>query len=135
MSLEIAKEFASMIDTGRYDEATQLLSDSCEYTYSEGKYQGRENIIFIYRMNDRESKKLFDEVSYASEVEPTDDGKFRINFVDSLRKGRSWHKVRSFQVLQIEEGQIASIHHYEIPGEIESLRAFYGRATAEMNIS
>ena len=125
MSLILAREFATLLDNNSYDEASQFIAEDCEYHYWEGSYRGRKNIISIYRLNHRESKKIFDEINYSSEAGEMTDGNYKIDFVDKLRKGHKWHEFRSFQIIKFKENQIAHIEHYEIPGEIESLKMFF----------
>ena len=131
MSLKLAEEFAALLDRNRYDEASQLIANECEYHYSEGNYQGQKNIINIYRLNHLESKKVFDEMSYSSVVEEMPDENFKINFTDKIRKGHKWHEFRSFQIIKFRENQVIDIQHCEIPGEMESLRMFYDRARSQ----
>ena len=131
MSLKLVQEFASLLDNNRYDEASQLLAEGCTYHYAEGNYQGRKNIIAIYRMNYLQSKKLFDELNYSSAVEETADGNYRIDFTDKIRKGHRWHEYRCFQLIDCHENQITHVEHCEIPGELDSLRMFYTRPGSE----
>ncbi len=135
MSLKLAQEFATLLNSNRYDEASQFIGENCDYHYSEGNYHGRNNIISIFCLNHRESKKIFDETNYSSVVEELPDGNYRISFVDKIRKDHKWHEFRSLQILTIKENQIVNIRHSEIPGEMESLRLFYSIASSQkMNL-
>jgi len=131
MSLEIAKEFAAFLDANQYDDASQLLAEDCDYHYSEGSYRGNKNIINIYKQNDLQSKKIFDETTYSSEVEELPDGNYRITFVDKIRKGHKWHEYKCYQLIQCADGRIIHIEHREIPGEMESLRMFYSTSRSQ----
>ncbi len=127
MNLKLVRECASLLDKSRYDEASQFLAEDCTYHYSEGNYQGRKNIINIYRLNDLQWKKIFDETQYTSAVEETEDGNYRIDFADKIRKGHRWHEYRSFQLIKCNDDRITHIEHSEIPGEMDSLRMFFSR--------
>ncbi len=131
MSLNYARQFAAFLDANNYDAASGLLSEGCTYHYSEGNYQGRENIISIYRMNHQELKKIMDEITYSSVAEELPDETFKIQLVDKLRLGHKWHEFRSFQIVTIKDEQITHIEHCEIPGEIEALRMFYTTSRAQ----
>ena len=127
MDTNIAQNFAALVDGTKYDEAAVLLAEECTYKYSEGKYQGRDHIINLYRQNHEQLKKLFDEVVYASNVEGTADGIYKIEFFDKIRKGHTWHDFKSYQIVTVADGLITDIEHHEYPGETELLRAFYSR--------
>jgi hypothetical protein len=125
MSTNIAQQFATLVDGTNYEEAAKLLADDCNYQYSEGKYQGRDNIINIYRQNHEQSKKIFDEIVYSSNVEETADGIYKIEFFDKIRKKHAWHEYKCCQIFTVADGLITDIEHHEYPGETELLRAFY----------
>ncbi|MFI5263059.1 MAG: hypothetical protein ACHQM6_00930 [Candidatus Kapaibacterium sp.] len=131
MSLEIAKEFAILLDNNQFDEASLCMAENCEYHYFEGDYRGRENIISLYRQHHEHAIKILDEVNYSSEVSETEDGNYRILFIDKIRKGHKWHEYRCHQIVRFGNNQIVSILHSEIPGEIESLKMFYSRSVPE----
>lgn len=127
METNIAQNFAALIDGNKYDEAAALLAEECKYQYAEGKYQGRDYVINIYRQNFEQSKKIFDEVTYSSNVKETADGVFKIDFFDKIRKGHKWHDFKSYQIVTVADGLITDIEHHEYSGETELLRAFYSR--------
>ena len=129
MSVEIAKEFARCIDSTLYNEAARLLAEDCTYHYSEGEYQGRDAIINIYKQNNIQSNKIFDGVTYSSEVERMGEDVFKIHFIDDIQKGPGQHRFRSFQIVKIKDSLISEIGHFEIPGEMEALQLFYRRMT------
>ncbi|MFI5264704.1 MAG: hypothetical protein ACHQM6_09335 [Candidatus Kapaibacterium sp.] len=131
MSLKIATEFAALLDNNEFGEASELLAENCTYHYFEGDYQGRQNIINVYRMNYLQSKRIFDEMSYTSSVEEMAGGTYKIDFVDKIRKGQRWHEYRCYQVVSFSDNHISCIQHSEIPGEIESLRLFFSRASVD----
>jgi hypothetical protein len=125
MSLQIVQQFATAVDSNRYEDAAKLLAVNCEYHYSEGNYQGRVSVINIYRMNHLQMKKMFDEVMYSSWVDNMTNGLFKINFLDKIRKGALWHELRSSQLIKCQNEFIVDIEHRDVAGEAEGLRAFY----------
>jgi hypothetical protein len=125
MNSNTAQNFAALIDGTKYDEAAALLAEECTYKYFEGKYQGRDNIINLYRQNHEQSKKIFDEVVYSSNVEETAAGVYKIEFFDKIRKQHKWHDYKCYQIVTVADGLITDIEHHEYPGETELLRAFY----------
>jgi len=127
MDTSIAQQFAALVDGTNFDEAAALLAEDCAYQYSEGKYQGRDNIINIYRQNHLQSEKIFDERVYSSKVEETAEGTYKIDFIDKIRKGNAWHDFKCYQIVTVEDGKIVAIDHHEYIGETELLRAFYNK--------
>ena len=132
--MELAQQFASLIDTSSFDEAAALIAEDCAYHYWEGNYQGRDAIIAIYRQNYLQSRKIFDEINYSSDVEAMGDGTYKITFLDKYRKGHKWHDSRCFQIITIKDNLIVEIQHNEIPGEAEALRTFYRIQSNRSNI-
>src|SRR5579872_368191 len=125
MSLLSAQKFAALLDSNNYDEASKMMAEDCEYHYWEGSYRGQDNIISIYRQHHIESKKLFDEITYTSQVEEMPNGNLKISLLDKIRKGGRWHELRSYQIITFQDNLIVHIEHCEIPGEMESFRMFY----------
>src|SRR5688572_6740112 len=117
MMHDLAKQFASLLDKAQFDEASALMSDDCRYTYAEGSYQGPAHIAGMYRSNHNQAQRAFDEVRYASEVEPIDPTTFKMKLFDSYRLGDVWHESKSLQTLRIENGAVVEIRHEEIRGE------------------
>jgi hypothetical protein len=103
MSLKLAREFATALENMHLDEASQFLAEDCGYHYWEGNYEGRANIVAIYRQNDLQSRKVLDEVIYSSEVEEMEDGSFKIHCLDKLRKGHRWHEHRFFEIIKFKD--------------------------------
>lgn len=127
MDTNIAQNFAALVDGANFEEAGQLLAEDCAYQYSEGKYRGRDNIVNVFRQNHQQAMRLFDEIVYSSTVEPLEDGTYKINFTDKLRKKHAWHESHFYQIVTLAGDQIADITHHEIPGEMEASRAFYSK--------
>ncbi len=123
--IDVAYQFASLIDNKQFDEAAALLAEDCSYSYREGSYTGRKNIINIYKMNHLQVKRMFDEIRYSSEVELVNPEKFKIHFTDEVRLGDAWHTSRFDQLLRFEDGQIVEIQDIQLPGEEEAFREFY----------
>ena len=121
----LAEKFANLLDQNLFDDAQQLMAEDCQYHYFEGDYSGRSNIIAIYRTNHNESRKLFDEITYTSEVVPLTDNSCKVFFYDKFRIANKWHTYRCFQILRFEDDLIVEINHHELPEEMEKMREFY----------
>ena len=135
MSLKLATEFATSLDNCQFDNASKVRAEHCKYHYSEGNYEGRENIISLYRQNDLLSKKVVDEIIYSSNVEDIGKGDYKINFVDKIRKGHRWHEHRFYEIVTLADNLIINIEHCDIPGEKESLRMFFSRPSSTSALS
>ncbi len=125
MSLHLAKEFARLIDQQGFDEVSSLIEEDCKYKYSEGKYQGRNSIVAIYRQNYLQSQKLFDEVLCSSTVEETGENTYQINFTDTIRKGPLQHTYHFYEIIVFKDNLIVDIQNCAIHEEDESLRTFF----------
>jgi hypothetical protein len=129
--LQIAQEFATLIDQKKFDDAAQLLAEDCTYHYFEGSYSGRNNIANIYRMLQKSGEGDFDEIVVSSEVDELPDGKYRIRFNDLLRIGERWHALHSEEILSIEDGFVRHIEHPAMPEEARALVEFIREVRAE----
>jgi hypothetical protein len=129
MNFQVVQNFASFLDNTQYKEAGECLSDNCKYQYSEGKYEDRDNITSLYKKLDSLNRRQFDELSYSSHVEQIGENEFKIHYTDKLRKGPLWHEHRFYEVVKVENDLIVDIRNHSIPGESESMREFYTRAT------
>lgn len=122
---DLAVRFASLMDISNFDEASKLLADDCLYHYFEGTYVGREHIMNVYRVNEKQAAQILDEIVYTSDVEELSHNSFKVHFIDRIRIGDNWHKHHCYQLLTFSNDQIVRIEHEEIPGEKEVLVEFF----------
>lgn len=132
MSLELAQKFATCLDTANYADVADLLAEDCTYHHEEGRYEGRQNIIGIYRQNESQLRKLFAEVTFSSTVEEGSGGAILVHYRDRVRKGHRWHELKSYDTLTVEDSKITHIEHSSIPGEEAAFRAFFNLPEIEL---
>lgn len=126
----IAAAFARALDHDDYAAAGALLADECEYHQGSGEVvRGRDQVLTPYRETSEKGKRLFDAVGYRSEVEASQGSTASILFIDTLRRGEHHHEFRCRQTVEVDDrGLIVRIHHHELEGQREALRAFFARA-------
>lgn len=120
---QIAEQFASLMDQNKYDEAGQFMHPDCRYLYQGNVIEGRENILQTYETNYSVALQELDEIRFLSETVP-DNGnlKFRLKYLDRVRKGSSWFEHRCEQTIRFSDNKIIEIEHFNLPGEAEKLR-------------
>lgn len=125
-SLEIAKQFASLMDQNRYLEAGHLMAESCLYKYQGKIIEGVAAIIQTYVDNFESAKGQLDEIQFSSKVVPADAAdNFKLKYLDRIRKGSSWFEHRCEQQIKIADGKVVQIEHFDLPGESEKLKAWF----------
>ena len=129
LHLDTAIRFANALDAG--DDGTiagPMLAEDCIYTIRDKIYTGRDAIVVTYVDSDRNAQEKFDRVEYESEVRPSDDGRYVIQYLDRLTHNGQVHEHRCEQVLSFDEaGLICRIEHIDLPGESEALQSFLDR--------
>lgn len=123
-SFEIATQFAELMDNNLYDQAGKLMSSDCIYKYKNNLLKGNEIILKTYIDNFQWASKTFDQVEFSSKVEQLTDIKFKLKYLDKLRKNMEWHEHRCVQIITIRNGQVNKIEHIDLEGEQESLNKF-----------
>ena len=127
-SIADAKRFAALMDDNQYIEAGKLMADDCRYTYHGNVIIGRDAILKTYIDNYQAALKKLDEIEFISEVEQLDEKKFKLKYLDRIRKGQNHHNHRCEQVIYFKNNQIIEIEHFDLPGENEALQEFYKRS-------
>ena len=108
--------------------AGPMLAEDCIYTIRGHVYTGRDAIMATYVNSDRNAQKKFDRVEYESEVNPSDDGRYVIQYLDRLTHNDQVHEHRCKQILSFDEtGVICRIEHVDLPGESEALESYLDR--------
>ena len=134
-NLQNAIRFAQALDDG--DDGTittAMLCVDCVYTVHDEIHLGADEIIATYVETDKNAKSKLDRVEYQSDVEPTDDGRFAINYLDRLTQSGQTHDHRCQQILTFNDaGLICEILHVDLPGESESLKSFLNSVGVNLN--
>ncbi len=129
LHLDTAIRFANALDAG--DDGTiagPMLAEDCIYKIRDEVYTGRGAILATYVKSDINARKKFDRIEYDSEIEPHDDGRYLIKYLDRLTHNDQVHEHRCEQVLSFDEtGLICRIEHIDLPGESEALQSFLDR--------
>lgn len=122
-TLEVAKQFATLMDQNEYHEAGRLMSSACRYLYQGKVIEGIKEILKLYIDNYEIAQKELDEIQFSSEVEPTaEPGLFTLKYLDRVRRGSSWFEHRCEQKIKIVDGKVVQIEHHDLPGEPEKLQ-------------
>ncbi|MEE9129077.1 MAG: hypothetical protein V3T84_03595 [Phycisphaerales bacterium] len=129
LHLDTAIRFVKALDAS--DDGTiagRMLAEDCIYTIRDRVYTGRDAIMATYVGSDRTARKKFDRVEYESQVSPSDDGRYVIQYLDRLTHNGQVHEHRCQQILSFDEtGVICRIEHVDLPGESEALESFLDR--------
>lgn len=127
-SLSTARRFAEALDAEDYATAQALLAGDCVYHVAGATIIGPSAIIESYRANGESAKERFGSVAYASEVSSTAPSRAAILFRDLLRIGDERHEFNCRQHLRMNsDGLVEEIHHEELSGQRERLKAFETR--------
>ncbi len=116
--LSLAQTYATLINEGRFEELTPLLSEDCHYRYSEGNYLWRDNIVSLFRHNHEMAKRTFEETHYSSSASPVDENTFKVLLLDQFRFRGEWGEHPNKQILKIANGLIVDIEEFETVGQI-----------------
>ncbi len=125
---KIAEEFAALLDQHRYEEAGELMAEGCTYSYHEGNYQGRANVVNMYRQMLKQALTVMTEYKTLTDVEQLSPNMFALCATDILQIGEHHHESRYDEVITIENGLVQSIEFRPIAGEAEKLHEFYRSA-------
>jgi hypothetical protein len=125
-SNEIAKAFVKVMDSEDYEPAKQFLAKDCRYKVGETIYSGPDAIIETYKSHHDFAKSTFDSVLYESELSQKSDSEFEVIYIDIITHGPKTHTYKCKQAFCLNsEKKITEIIHEDIPGEYESIKAFY----------
>jgi len=128
--LATARRLAEALDAEDYSAARATLAEGCVYHTGTTTLVGREAIIGSYRANGEAAHGRFDEIHYASRVDPSETSGAVITYTDRVRCGGEWHEFRCRQHVRIgATGLVEEIRHEELPGERERLQEFEHRRT------
>ncbi len=127
-ALATATVFADALDRDDFAAAERCLAVDCAYDSPGDVIAGSAIIIAAYRKNAEWASRTFDEIAYASEVQPEGSASVRINYIDrTVHRGQS-HEYRCQQIVDVgDDGLIVRIRHEELPGMREALEAYFVR--------
>jgi len=129
--LATARRLAEALDAEDYSAARATLAEGCVYHTGTTTLVGPEAVIGSYRATGEAAHERFDEILYASRVDPSETSGAVITYTDRVRCGREWHEFRCRQHVRIgAAGLVDEIWHEELPGERERLQEFEQRRTA-----
>jgi SAM-dependent methyltransferase len=126
LPIGVAREFAACLDRREYEALREFVTDNCVYEFRGTQITGPDAIVAAYRDATEWAFEAFDQVKFASSVAPETDCTARITFIDRLTKNSHQHQHTCQQLVAVDEtGRIARITHGDLPGEAESLDAFF----------
>ncbi len=123
----IAIKFGQYLDNDDYENFKSILAPVCIYEIGEEILKDKDAVAGLYEKNMKEGKLKFDELQWGkSRVEQVSDSQFDVYFSDFLKhKGISHNYNCKQRVTVNNENLVCEIVHMELPGEKESLLAYY----------
>lgn len=129
---EIVSALARALDQDDYDTARKCLEDDCIYETGEETITGADAIIYSYRASSDWGHEVLDEVIFESEVEETTGDSVTVKYIDILFKDHKTHRHECRQTYIVGPGdKVLFIEHHDLPGENESLFAFFDKCGIE----
>ena len=123
-----ASDFAAALDADDFLRAQKHLARYCLYHFRGTVYEGPDAIIDTYRAASEWGRESFDAIDYESSVEPLDDGRIAVTFIDRLSHAGEQHTHTCRQILHFNpHGSIVRIEHEDLPGERDAVDAFMTR--------
>ncbi len=96
--IDNARKFAELMDSNKYVEVGQFLASKCSYKFRGNEILGRDAILKTYIDNYESASKKLDEIQFSSEVIPLGKSKFKLKYLDRIRKGELQHEHRCEQL-------------------------------------
>ncbi|MFB6374728.1 MAG: hypothetical protein ABEN55_16775, partial [Bradymonadaceae bacterium] len=127
VTTEVARQFAAALDRDDYETARTFLTEETTYTIHGKLYIGVEQIIDRYRRSSEWATSTFDQVAYESSVEPLEENRVRVTFVDHITHGDETldHTARQVLTVDPEREVIDGIKHDDHADEDESIEDFF----------
>ncbi len=123
----VATALARALDRNDFIGAAEWIATDCVYEVRDEIIVGSAQILASYADTATWAERQFDEIRYESEVgEPAGDTA-PVLYTDYLMKvPGKWHRHRCRQHLTVGgEGRVVRIFHEDLPGEKESLEAYF----------
>ena len=123
----IVARLARALDGDDLPAAAECLAPDCVYETGRESLRGPAAIVASYAAASAWARRALDDVRCESAVEPPRDGVIPVLFTDYLMKaGGKWHRYRCRQEFAVgATGLVTRIVHRELPGERESLEAYF----------
>ena len=123
--LSVIRDFALALDREDYVIAKRFLATECIYQIGSTILQGADEIIASYKSSGDWAAAHIESITYQSSVKLTNNA-YVVVFVDHLRHGGKEliHTSQQKMILNASM-KISYIEHRDLPGERESLRAFF----------
>lgn len=122
---EVIVALARALDEDDYSSVATLIHPQCDYAGPAGRsMKGRREVTGAYWRASRWAKERFT-VRYESEVVEENGNVITVEFVDHLERHRKAHTHRCQQKFTVVDGLVTAIEHIELPGEKETLDAYF----------
>jgi len=123
--LSVIRDFALALDREDYVIAKSFLATECIYQVGFTVLRGPDEIIASYRSSSDWAAANIESITYESSVGFANNA-YVVVFVDYIRHGGKELIHTSQQKMMLNASmKISYIEHRELPGERESLRAFF----------
>jgi hypothetical protein len=124
---------AQALDRDDFGAAARLIAPDCVYEIRASTIAGTPAIVASYADASAWGRRHFDEVRYESAVETPDGATAAVTFTDYLLKaGGRWHRHRCRQAFTVNAaGLVVRIVHHDLPGERETLDAYFRECGVE----
>jgi len=122
-----ATALARALDRNDFVTAARWIATDCIYEVREETLVGSVPILASYADTATWVERAFDEVRYESEVGEPEGDTVAVTYTDYIMKvPGQWHRHRCKQHLTVgAEGRVVRIVHEDLPGERESLEAYF----------
>jgi len=123
----VATSLAKALDRNDFLGAAEWIAADCLYEVRGDVIVGAESILASYAETAHWAEQVFDEVRYESEVGAPAGDTAAVLYTDYLMKvPGKWHRHRCRQHLTVGPGgRVVRIVHEDLPGEMESLEAYF----------
>jgi hypothetical protein len=124
---QVATALSQALDRNDFIGAAMLIATDCVYEVRGDAIIGSAAILASYADTATWVEQVFDEVRYESVVEALRGDTVSVLYTDYLMKvPGKWHRHRCRQHLTVgDEGRVTRIVHEDLPGEPESLEAYF----------
>ena len=125
--LRVATAVARSLDRNDFIGAADWIASHCIYEVRGEPIVGSAPILASYADSATWAQQQFDEVRYESDVGRPEGDTVPVLYTDYLMKvPGQWHRHQCRQHLTVgAEGRVVRILHEDLPGEMESLEAYF----------
>lgn len=129
----VATSLARALDHNDFITAADWMATDCVYEVRDEVIVGSVPILASYADTATWAERAFDEIRYESEIGEPKGDTVAVLYTDYLMKvPGKWHKHRCRQHLTVgAEGRVVRIVHEDLPGETESLEAYFAECGIE----